>query len=54
MKQSIVIKEVNGEEVERVIRNSMKLAHKYYVDQKFKLTDEEKQITKFRIVQKNK
>ncbi|AKG94242.1 hypothetical protein AVT43_gp68 [Polaribacter phage P12002L] len=52
MKQSVVVKEVNAEEVERKPFNSVKLAHKYYKEQKKQLSKEEKETTKFRIIQK--
>jgi hypothetical protein len=52
MKQSLVIKEIHGEVVETIPKNSLKLAKKFVKEQKIKLTPHEKEITKFRIIPK--
>lgn len=52
MKESVIIKKVNTKEVEKIFCSSLKIARKRVNEEKQKLTDEQKEITKFIIKDK--
>lgn len=51
-KKSILIKEVDGIEVQRIEKSNIKKAYLLSKELRSKLSDEDKKSTKFRIIQK--